>query len=104
LVLQLFTIGVNLEMVQKRSWQRFEKKVAKRHRGKYIGGPGKPDYTRGNIHGEVKQRTTPLTKAQVMEECRKGRTEIVCPAGFTEQARLYVKRYRRGKVKLIHGK
>lgn len=91
-------------MAQKKSWQQFEKRAAKRHRGKHVGGPGKPDYTRGRTHGEVKQRTTPLTKPEVIEECRKGRTEIVCPAGFTEAAWQYVKRYRKGKVKLIHGK
>jgi len=104
LLLQLSTIEVDLRMAQKKSWQQFEKRAAKRHRGKHVGGPGKPDYTRGRTHGEVKQRTTPLTKPEVIEECRKGRTEIVCPAGFTEAAWQYVKRYRKGKVKLIHGK
>ena len=91
-------------MTNKTSWQKLEKGTAKRHRGKHVGGPGKPDYTRGNVHGEVKQRTKPLTKTEVMKECQKGRTEIVCPAGFSKEARQYVKRYRRDKVKLIHGK
>jgi len=91
-------------MTRQQAWQSLEKRMAKKHRGHHIGGPGKPDYTRGGVQGEVKQRTRPLTKLEVMEECRKGRTEIVCNKGFSNQARQYVERYRRGKVKLIHRK
>lgn len=68
--------------------------MAKKHRGHHIGGPGKPDYTRGDIQGEVKQRQRPLTKTEVMKECRKGRREIVCNKGFSESAKEYVARYR----------
>lgn len=64
------------------------------------GGPGEPDYIRGDTQGEAKQRQRPLTKAEVMAECRKGRNEIVCNAGFTESAIEYVRRYR-PSVKLI---
>lgn len=90
-------------MARQEKWKRFEKKMARKHRGRHVGGPGKPDYTRGGIEGEVKQRQRPLTRAEVMAECRKGRVEIVCSAGFTESAIKYVRRYRPG-VKVIHEK
>jgi len=91
-------------MAQRKSWQKLQVAAAKRHRGRLVGGPGKPDYTRGEVQGEVKLRQRPLTKPEVMRECQKGRTEIVSPTGFTKPARQYVIRYREGKVKLIHGK
>ena len=87
-------------MAKQTDWQRFEKKMAKRHRGRLISGPGMPDYTRGSIDGEVKLRTRPLTKREVMSECQKGRTEIICNTGFSPAAVQYIKRYR-CYVKLI---
>lgn len=78
--------------------------MARKHRGRHAGGgPAKPDYIRGGVEGEVKQRQRPLTKAEVMEECRKGSVEVICSAGFTESAIEYARRYRPG-VKLIHEK
>lgn len=88
-------------MARQQRWQSLEKRMAKKHRGHHIGGPGKPDYTRGDTQGEVKQRQRPLTKTEVMKECRKGRDEITCDAGFTKAAIGYVKRYR-PSVKLIN--
>jgi hypothetical protein len=82
------------------NWQKFQKKMAKKHRGRPVGGPGKPDYTRGVITGEVKLRSKPLTKREVMTECQKGRLELICNAGFSPSATQYVKRYR-PYVKLI---
>ncbi len=90
-------------MARQKKRQSFEKRTARKHRGRHIGGPEKPDYTRGDIQGEVKQRQRPLTKPEVMEECRKGRDEIVCSGGFTESAIRYVRRYRPG-VKLLGGR
>jgi hypothetical protein len=90
-------------MTQRKNWQSFEERTSRKHRGRHVGCPGKPDYTRGDTQGEVKQRQRPLTKTEVMRECRKGRDEIVCSGGFTESATEYVKRYRPG-VKLIHEK
>lgn len=87
-------------MANPKSWQKHEKKTAKKHRGRHVGGPGQPDYTRGDVQGEVKLRQRPLTKAEVMAECRKGRTEIDCNAGFSESAIEYINRYR-PDVKLI---
>jgi len=87
-------------MARQKKWRSFEKRTARKHRGRHLGGPGEPDYVRGNTQGEAKQRQKPLTKAEVMAECRKGRNEIVCNAGFTESAINYVRRYR-PSVKLI---
>ena len=88
-------------MGKRKYWQSYEKTVANRHRGRPIGGPGQPDYIRGNVRGEAKLRSRPLNRSEVMSECKKGRTEIVCSKGFTNQAVRYVKRYR-PSVKLIH--
>jgi hypothetical protein len=88
---------------RKPSWQSFEKTAARKHRGSHVGGPGRPDYTRGDVQGEAKLRRRPLTKTELMKECQKGRTEIVCPAGFTEEAKKYAQRYRQD-VKLIKGR
>lgn len=82
------------------NWQNFQQKMAKKHRGRPVGGPGKPDYTRGSVNGEVKQRNKPLTKREVMIECQKGRHEIICNAGFSPSAKQYTDRYR-PYVKLI---
>jgi len=90
-------------MANPKRWQKHEKKTAKKHRGRHVGGPGQPDYTRGDVQGEVKLRQRPLTKTEVMAECRKGRTEIVCNAGFSESAIEYINRYR-PDVKLVRGR
>jgi hypothetical protein len=86
-------------MVEK--WKIYERTKAKAHRGRHVGGSGKPDYTRGNILGEVKCRQTPLTKTQVKEIAKKGISEIVSKSGFTGPAIKYVKRYR-PNLKLFH--
>jgi len=81
-------------MSPRKLWRNFEKEVARRHRGRHLGGPGQPDYIRGNTQGEVKLRSAPLSKAEVMVECRKGRKEICCNMGFSFSAEYYVQRYR----------
>jgi hypothetical protein len=84
------------------NWKRYEKIVAKRRRARHIGGPGKPDYERGDAKGEVKCWNKPLSKGDVMKLVRKGYREIVSKSGFTEPAVRYIKRYR-PYVKLFHG-
>ncbi len=76
------------------SARRYEKRKAKEHRGKHVDGPGRPDYTRGSIHGEVKNWSRPLSKYDVMKEARKGRDEITSKSGYTNGAIDYVRRYR----------
>ena len=94
-------------MSPKRSKQKraesYEKRKAREHRGQPVGGPGEPDYTRGEIEGEVKYWEKPMGKADVMKEARKGRTEIVSKKGFTEEALEYAKRYR-PNLTLFNGK
>lgn len=89
-------------MSPRKTWQNHERDAASAHRGKHVGGPGQPDYVRGDTQGEVKLRRIALSKSEVMAECQKGRTEIDCNAGFSESAVAYVKRYR-PEVKLITG-
>jgi hypothetical protein len=76
------------------SWKRYEQFKAREHRGKHVGGPGKPDYVRGRIKGEVKHRTAPLTKTEVMKLARKGVKEIESLGGYTSNAKEYVSKYR----------
>jgi len=83
--------------------RRYERRKAKERHGIHIGGPGAPDYKRGQTYGEVKNWSRPLTKVDVMREARKGRTEIVSKSGFTEEAIKYAERYR-PELRLIHGK
>lgn len=81
--------------------KEYEKKQARAHRGRHVGGSGKADYRRGKVKGEVKDWKRPLGRADVMREARKGRTEIVSKQGFTQAARDYAKRYRPG-LRLVH--
>ena len=83
------------------SWKRYEKKKAKKHGGRHVGGPGQPDYTRGKARGEVKSWSRPMSKGDIMREARKGRTEIVSKKGFTDSALKYRDRYR-PNLKLFH--
>lgn len=77
------------------SWQDAEREIASAHRGRHIGGPGRPDYMRGKVQGEVKFYSRPIVKRALMEECRKRPIkEIVCTGGFTKSARQYAERYR----------
>jgi len=80
-----------------------EKQKAKEHRGTYQGGPDKPDYTRGNVKGEVKTRETKLTKPELQKLVQKGVTEVDSKARFTKPAVEYRDRYR-PDVKLISKK
>ena len=85
------------------SWKRYEKKKARQHRGRHVGGPGQPDYIRGKIHGEVKSWNRPMSRADVMREARKGRNELTSKRGFTQSAIEYTRRYR-PNMKLFHRK
>lgn len=85
------------------SWQKYERRKAREHRGLHAGGPGKEDYRRGKVKGEVKHRKRRMTKPEVMKAVRSGIREICSFGGFTKPAREYVSRYR-PRVKLFHRK
>jgi len=76
------------------SWKRYERLKTRKHRGRHVGGPGKPDYIRGNIKGEVKHRQDPLTKPELMRLTKKGVKEIESLGGYTRPAIEYAQRYR----------
>lgn len=81
----------------------YEKKAAQKHHSTHVGGPGKEDYRRGVIKGEVKATAAKLTKPAIQKIIReKGVTEFVPENGFTKPAIEYCNRYR-PDVKLIHG-
>ena len=82
-------------------WELYEKSKANAHRGRHVGGSGKPDYVRGEVEGEVKCHQRPLTKTQVKKIAQKGVAEIESKSGFTQPAIDYVKRYR-PNMKLFH--
>jgi len=79
----------------------YEKRKAKEHGGRHIGGPGAPDYQRGDTFGEVKGRVSKVTKPELQRLIRdKGVREIDSKAGFTQPAIEYWDRWQPG-VRLI---
>ena len=72
----------------------YEKIVAKRQKARHIGGPGKEDYRKGKIKGEVKARKTPITKPELQRLILKDRNRFHSKSGYTQQAIDYQKRYR----------
>jgi len=71
-----------------RRGMRYEKEKAKAHRGKHIGGSGKPDYQRGSIIGEIKNRKTKVTKPELQKLIvKKEIKEIESKSGFTGPAK-----------------
>lgn len=78
----------------------YEKVKAKAHRAKHVGGPGKPDYKRGDVVGKVKNRKSKMTKPEVQKSCQNGVTEFESKGGYTKNAVDYVERYR-PNIKLI---
>jgi len=65
---------------------QYEKLQAKKHRAKHLGGPGKPDYQRGRIKGEVKNWTRPVHSGVIKSAYQRGIREIVSKSGFTKPA------------------
>ena len=65
---------------------KYESLKAKQHRGKHLGGPGKPDYARGPKLGEVKDRETPVTGPELIRLADQGVDEIDSKGGFTRPA------------------
>jgi len=81
----------------------YEKSQAKKHRGKHLGGPGKPDYKRGKIESEVKNWVRPVHSGVIRKAIEKGIKEIVSKNGFTKPAELLAKKkdiklIKRGKI------
>jgi len=65
---------------------KYEKQKAKQHGAKHKGGPGGPDYTRGPVIGEVKNRKTPVTGPELLRLAERGVDEIDSKSGFTKPA------------------
>jgi len=79
---------------------RYEKIQAKKHRGKHIGGPAGPDYTRGRVQAEVKRWKRPVDSGVIKESAKKGVKEVVSKSGFTGPAEELAKKL---GIKLISG-
>ncbi len=73
----------------------YEKNKASEHRAKHIGGPGNPDFIRGNMIGEVKCRQTPVTKPELQRLINgdKKVNYVDSKGGFTQPAIDYRDRY-----------
>jgi hypothetical protein len=80
------------------SWRDYERRKARKHRGRHVGGPGKEDYNRGGTKGEVKHMQRRMTKPEVIRARRKDIIEIDALSGFTEPAKKYA---RKRKMKLF---
>jgi hypothetical protein len=66
--------------------ERYEMEKARAHGGKPLGGPGKPDYQRGTIKGEVKDWSRPVYIGIIKKAIKDGVKEIEAKNGFTEPA------------------
>jgi len=80
---------------------KYEKSKAKVHGAKHVGGPGKHDYQRGSVKGEVKCRKSPVNKPELQKYAKKGISEIESKGGFTKPALDYRDKYRQD-MKLFH--
>jgi len=77
---------------------KYEKTQSKKHKGKYLGGPGKPDYQRGKKKGEIKNWNLPVHSGVIKDAKQKGIDEIISKSGFTKPAKALAKKY---GIKLI---
>ena len=82
---------------QKRGYAT-EKIKSKSHGGKHIGGPGKPDYSRGKVKGEVKNTTRPVDSEIIKKLSKRGIKEVDSKSGFTKPA---IEEGKRKGMKLI---
>ena len=73
-----------MKKAQKEGYQ-YEKKIAKK-RGVHVGGPGQPDYKRGNIQGEVKATKHPVDKEMLKNLLDRKIKEVESKNGFTKPA------------------
>ncbi len=79
----------------------YEKRKAKEHGARHVGGPGNHDYQRGSVKGEVKCRSSKVTRPELQRLIRdKGVSEVDSKAGFTRPAIEYRDRFR-PNVRLI---
>jgi hypothetical protein len=78
--------------------RRYERAKARAHRGKHIGGSGRPDYRRGQVKGEVKHWSRPVDSGVIKKAARKQVKEIVSKSGFTRPA---IERAKRSGIRLI---
>jgi len=83
--------GESMRKPQQRA-QRYEKQQARKHGGRHVGGPGRPDYTRGPTKAEVKNWQRPVHRGVIEKAKTQGVTEIVSVSGFSEPAILEAKR------------
>jgi hypothetical protein len=79
----------------------YEKKKAKDHKAKHIGGPGNPDARKGGQKIEIKSWQQPVPRPVVVKARRKGITKFISKSGFTDPALEYGKKR---KMKLYKGK
>ena len=70
-----------------------EKRIARKHNAKHIGGPGKEDYRRGSVLGEVKATKAKMTKPTLRRNIKKGISEFDTKSGYTKPALAYRDRY-----------
>jgi len=78
---------------KKMNWKQYERYKARKHRGRHVGGPGREDYRRGSVKGEVKHMKRSMTKPEVIRAAKKGITEISALGGYTEPAKEYARRH-----------
>ncbi len=79
----------------------YEKRKARDHGAKHIGGPSNPDAQKGRQKLEIKNWQKPVPRPEVVRARRKGVTKFISKSGFTEPALQYG---RECEMKLYKGK
>lgn len=79
----------------------YEKKKAKDHGAKRIGGPGNPDARKGRQKLEMKNWQKLIPRPEVVKARGRGVTKFISKSGFTNPALEYAKDK---KMKLYKGK
>ncbi|NNM44014.1 MAG: hypothetical protein HKM07_06690 [Chlamydiae bacterium] len=74
-----------------KSGYNYEKKMSEK-RGVHIGGPGRPDYKRGNALGEVKATAQPVDTGTLKKLRSKRIKEVESKSGFTKPAKPFAKK------------
>ncbi|MCH8905122.1 MAG: hypothetical protein IIA45_14550 [Bacteroidetes bacterium] len=80
---------------------KYEKRQATKTRSKHIGGPGKPDLTKGKKKIEVKNWGDPVHSGVIKKAIKNKVKTVIAKSGFTDPAKELAKK--KG-IKLRKGK
>lgn len=65
----------------------YEKRQATKTRSKHVGGPGKPDLTKGKEKKEVKNWKNPVHSGVIKKAAKEKVKTVIAKSGFTDPAK-----------------